>query len=530
MSVLISRKMLFVLLLLFSFLIVACEESEDEKDTVQADTDALSDVDSEVQADIDPEVQTDLTELAPDAAEVIEDDRPFFGAIDLSAAVAVEASADRKPDGSELGVHVLDINGDGVQDLVLGGGAHEGETPTGTLWLHYGPIDGARGPEEADVVIRGDEENDLGCASGTCHSVSAGDINGDGTSDLIVGAPSIGASNGRVGIFFGPVSGEHLLSEADITLTSSMEGWVIGEALGGKMAVADLNDDGALDLVTVDNSNSGDINVRQLLVIFGPITESRTFDNADLVIAPTAEEDTTLGKSLRVFDTDGDGKDDILLTANNADEGNNERGAVYIFRGPFSAGALTASDADAVLLGTSDNATYSTVVANGGNLTGSASPVLLVGLSEHSSFAKSSPEVGSVYVVDGSITGEVELPSSALHVLEGEESAYFGYALTDAADIDGDGIDDLLIRGNYGGDLFTSAVYETYLFYGPIDANRLNTEAEAILSTNDSSIGDAGIFLRDIDADGDVDMVLGDAQPPLEEVTRPGAALLLFNE
>src|SRR5206468_3839233 len=86
------------------------------------------------------------------------------------------------------GVSAGDINGDGIDDLIMG--ASKANDNAGEVWVIYGGQDLANKdltnlqPSQGIKITSAKKNDTLGSAVGT------GDINGDGIKDLIIGAPS----------------------------------------------------------------------------------------------------------------------------------------------------------------------------------------------------------------------------------------------------------------------------------------------------------------------------------------------------
>ena len=136
---------------------------------------------------------------------------------------------------------VADLDNDGQDDLVAS--EYQGDTGnsnSGSAFIFNGPltsysISGA----SDDVELYGEGESDnFGLGS------AAGDLNGDGVDDLIIGAPNRDSYKGEAYVFLGPVTSNMSGSAADYQITGSNS-----EGLGSAIAAADLDGDGTDDLV-----------------------------------------------------------------------------------------------------------------------------------------------------------------------------------------------------------------------------------------------------------------------------------------
>lgn len=146
-------------------------------------------------------------------------------------------------------VTAIDANLDGTKDLVLGNRAVASEV--GAVFVHHGPLSGARTVEDAEVTLEGEFPG----AHFGADIANVGDLDADGDDELLVGAPRIrnsgeDAQDGSAYLFRAPIESGRTASEAD-----SIFGGVVphrGEAHGGGLghtvyAVGDLSGDDVPD-------------------------------------------------------------------------------------------------------------------------------------------------------------------------------------------------------------------------------------------------------------------------------------------
>ncbi|MGK7935641.1 MAG: dockerin type I domain-containing protein [Xenococcaceae cyanobacterium] len=248
-----------------------------------------------------------------------------------------------------------DVNGDSIDDLIIG--ANFADSNAGESYIVFGQdsgfnasfnlanLDGSNG-----FVINGINSGDF---SGTSVS-GAGDINGDGVSDLIIGAnfadPNGNSNAGESYVVFGNKNG--FTSNLNLANLDGSNGFVInginsGDFSGTSVSSAgDINGDGFSDLIVgatnADPNNQE--NAGQAYVILGTDAEfNSSFDLSSLngqngfVINGTSV-DNLLGTSVSsAGDFNGDRLDDIIISAVGA---NQETGTSYVLFGsaePFNA-------------------------------------------------------------------------------------------------------------------------------------------------------------------------------------------------
>jgi hypothetical protein len=156
----------------------------------------------------------------------------------------------------------------------------------------------------------------------------AGDVDGDGRSDLLVAGLDY---VGRSWLVLAPVEGELAIGEADAAFTTVELDTSAGSGLSG---VGDVDRDGLADLAigapTTDGRTA--IDGGALYVFYAPIAGARTYESADLVVRGDGVGDQ-LGAAVTGADLDADGWSDILVGAPLADPGGIDAGAVYAIYG-----------------------------------------------------------------------------------------------------------------------------------------------------------------------------------------------------
>lgn len=368
-------------------------------------------------------------------------------------------------------------------------------------------------------------------------SLASADVNGDGRSDLVIGDPLAdpqGGSRtdaGAVYVIFGAAAWTDVdlaSHAADLTIY----GRTSGDRLGRSVAAADLDGDGVADIVAGANEAdpSGRADAGSVAVVLGnpnrPPGEVVDLMTAagDLEILGAAPGDE-LGITVASGDFDGDGEDDLAIGAHGADpHGRAEAGATYLVRGgqAMPAPPATIDLASAAAAGlTLEGAAAGDALGLGlalGDLDGDGRADLLAG-ARRADPDPNRPDAGEVFVLKGRALAPgagIDLGTQAadLRVLGASALDLAGHTLH-AADLDGDGFDDLSLSAHQAdpngrddaGEAFSIAGHAALL-----DGATLDLAASAALRARGASAGDlAGFALAagDVNGDGIADLLVG---------------------
>ncbi len=236
---------------------------------------------------------------------------------------------------------------------------------------------------------------------------------------------------------------------------------------------------------------------------------------ADLILQGVAAGDSA-GTSIDLSeDLTGDGVGDILVGAPYNESAGTDRGAAYVVSGALT-GTLGLDSAVATFTGdgTYDWAGFS--VSDAGDLNGDGYADIIIAAYGDSG------TTGAAYVLHGPITGDRALGSAdGTYVGVSTHSRPYRFART-GNDINGDGLDDILV-GAHGWDHGRA-----YIVYGPATANGTLSLADVELYDSTSSdVGASVHWASDVDGDGLDDLLIGAPQDSTNG-TWAGAAYLVL--
>ncbi|MEH2466942.1 MAG: hypothetical protein V7K23_25295 [Nostoc sp.] len=440
-----------------------------------------------------------------------------------------------------------DINNDGFDDVIIGAPAADpnGNNFAGQSYVVFGGTTvGSSGTFNlSSLGTNGFVINGIAAGNGLGGSVSnAGDINDDGIDDVIIGAPYASA-NGKnfAGQSYVVYGGTNVGSSGTFNLLSlnGTNGFVINGIAGGSGSsvsnAGDINGDGIDDVIigaegASANGNSG---AGQSYVVFGGknVASDGTLNLSSLdgtngfAINGILADDNSGYSVSSAGDINNDGINDLIIGAYRADpNGNNVAGQSYVVYGGTnvgSDGAFNLSDLNGTngfAINGIDDEELGISVSNAGDINDDGIDDLIIGgwlASPNFTYASGQSYVvfGGMNVGSGGIFDLSSLNGTNGFAITGIDSmSYLGYSVSSAGDTNHDGIDDLII-GAYGVNLYAG---QSYVVYGgknvgsggTFDLSSLNsTNGFAINGTDESgrSVSNAG----DINGDGIDDLIIG---------------------
>ncbi len=373
-----------------------------------------------------------------------------------------------------------DFNADGKIDLAVG--AYGYSTSTGRTYLFYNDGSIPTIAVGADVIIIGES-----AANYFGYSLTSGDFNSDGRTDLVVGANQYSGSTGRAYLFYNDGSIPTTAASADVIIT----GETMNNYFGRFIDSGDFNADGKIDLVVGAQLYSTSTGRVYLFYSGSIITENAS--GADTIITGETTNNA-FGTSLNSGDFNADGKTDLAVGANGY---SSSIGRTYLF---YNDGSIptTAATADVIITGETTNDWFGNIFISG-DFNADGKTDLAVGAYNYSS------STGRAYLFyNGSII--TENASGADVIITGETTSNnFGYAMA-AGDFNADGKTDLAV----GAQNYSTSTGRSYLFYNGSIITENASGADVIITgeTTSNNFG-SSLVSGDFNSDGKVDLVVG---------------------
>ena len=396
-----------------------------------------------------------------------------------------------------------DVNGDTFADVLISApGRSTGSfTDNGVVYIHYGSPSGLNYANVTELT-GGESYEFMGVSVST-----AGEINGDGYSDVIIGSPERSLTDYGYGL-------ARVYHGASYGLNTSLAWYVYGNESYGKLGwsvatAGDVNGDGYGDVIIGQKgySGSGSNQGRALLWLggsggLGPIPD--TISNADWQTS-IPFNGAEYGYSVATAgDVNGDGYSDVIVGAPYYSGSYTEEGIAYVYHGgpnnlSSTSGWSYTSDYVDTELGFS--------AASAGDINGDGYADIIVGAPKYdSSYANE----GAIFVWTGSMSG----PSWSFWFGRGNSpNAQLGYSVDSAGDVNGDGYDDIIAGAPY----FNNGSLEegmAFVWLGSASGmgstgEPSNADWKAESNTFSAALGTSVAGAGDVNGDGYADVAVG---------------------
>jgi hypothetical protein len=349
----------------------------------------------------------------------------------------------------------------------------------------------------------------------------AGDVNGDGLADVIVGTYLPAYSGGKTYVLFGSAAGWN--ASVDVAALNGTNGFVIfgepGDEIGFVVSAAgDVNGDGVDDMLVLANKNPGG----NAFVVFGSTAHwnaslhvgSLNGTNGFAIVPESASHG--INAVAAAGDVNGDGVGDVLLHAYFSDLGVSKTFVLFGSRAAWSASiSVTALNGTNGFALNGEQGYRTSSASPAGDVNGDGVADVIIGAWGLTS------SVGQAYVVFGARkawNASVELASlngtNGFALVGVEAFDVLDMHVSSAGDVNADGVDDMLVASEAA----DSSAGRTYVVFGSAAGWNASLDVTALNGTNGfvllgeqaydhsgSSVSAAG----DVNRDGIADIVVG---------------------
>jgi hypothetical protein len=392
-----------------------------------------------------------------------------------------------------------DLNGDGYSDIIVGAPSFDTNPDwsvdnMGKVYVYHGSSSGLSPDADWTKAGTGTIDNEYFGASVAC----AGDINGDGYADIVIGVPGYvtgSYSGGRVYFYNGSSGG--LGSTANWTQNSSQSGANMGACVS---SAGDVNGDGYSDLLIASpNYDNGQTDEGRVFLYYGKPGNLSSVNGYGNVVSES-QEYSDFAIVSTAGDVNGDGYSDIIVGAPSYDNGQTNEGKAYVYHGAAGGLSITPSwtaESNQAL------AYFGRAVSSGGDVNGDGYADVIVGALNYDN---GQTDEGRVYLYNGSSSG---VSSTASWTAESNQ-AYSEYtkSISSAGDVNGDGYSDIIVGAPVYDNGQTNEG-KVFVYYGSSSGPSGSADWSMEYNQANASFGNSVSNAGDVNGDGYSDVIVG---------------------
>jgi surface antigen len=489
---------------------------------------------------------------------------PIWPTLDLLSQFGMRMNSADEGDLTGGGVAPAgDVNGDGIPDIAVSASLadNHGREDSGSVYVMFGSR-GLGGTMSLGQLGASGYRIDGGASTGGAASGSwtgssiadAGDLNGDGRHDLVIGAPGMDANgredSGSAFVVFGKADNAPVDLDALGGQGFRIDGAAAGDFTGSVAGAGDVNGDGKPDLIIGARWAGGGGSLRgTAYVVFGGSTQSldlAALGSRGFRIDGAQDGDDLGGSVAGIGDMDGDGLADILVGAPDADRaGAVAAGVAYVIHGRRDTSPVFIDSTDFLgedgfaIKAAAAQDQLGTAVAPAGDINGDGMPDVLVSASYASYNTRGSS--GSVYVIFGrrdlSTVDLTRLGAGGFRIDGASPGDNFGSGVAGAGDVNADGVPDIIVGAWQVDFAGRNASGAAYVVFGKANNNDVDT---AHLGAGGFILGGPAEYdwaadvagVGDVNGDGKPDLLVGASHGVrdfhTDQPIGSGTALLVF--
>ncbi len=417
-----------------------------------------------------------------------------------------------------------DVNGDGFDEIILADWGYGifGDDNDGAVWVYAGSMNGLG--MDADWIYESDNPG----ANFGLSADAAGDVNGDGYGDIVIGAPGYQKpdwSRGAAYVFHGSAAGLFQEPDAMLRMTTGQGVSLFGYSVAG---AGDIDGDGYDDVaVGVGDYDPGDgIRRWAIFVYYG--SADGIVDDPDIVVPGENAKAYSIHVA-RAGDVNGDGHADLIVGDAYYLNTQTQEGAAFVYAG--SPDGIDPTPIWEVRSDQPHQSWFALRVAGAGDVNGDGFDDVLVGAQ---GYERPGLPDGAAFLYFGSPAGPsfdpdwAGYPNGYVQQTEHSDASY-GQSLDGVGDLDVDGFDDIVIGARSftsSADAPSSGVVFVYRGSSTVPAEKPDwigyapDESWAYFGFADGAVAGVG----DVNGDGHADILVGDGTYRIGEESGGGAA------